>query len=110
VGPDYIAFEASPERDPDGSRLRDVLNAHYTLERVRFHRAVLFHWTAVLSLPVWLVALRPGWLSPEARRLLLVSWALSALLAAASAIRERWWRARLDSKAADIGAELPPVP
>ena len=110
MGPDYIAFEASPERDPDGSRLRDVLNAHYTLERVRFHRAVLFHWLAVLSLPVWLVTLWPGWLSLDARRLLLVSWALSALLAAASAIRERWWRARLDSKAADIGAELPPVP
>ena len=33
MGPDYIAFEASDERDPDGSRLRGVLSAHYALDR-----------------------------------------------------------------------------
>ena len=107
---DFIAFEASAERDPDGAKLRNVLNAHFALERARLHRAVLVHWLAVLSLPVWLAALRPGWPSPELRALLLVSWVLSALLAGASAVREWHWRVRRDAEASDIRAELPPSP
>jgi hypothetical protein len=110
VGPDFIAFEASTERDPDGSRLRDVLNAHFALERARQLRAVLVHWLAAFSLLVWLAAVRPGWPSVETNRGLLAGWALSALAATVAIVREWRWRVRLGSRAADIGAELPRNP
>jgi hypothetical protein len=104
---DFIAFDPSPERDPDGAKLRSVLDAHLSLERAHHLRSVLVHWVAVLALPVWLAALRPGWLPPATGRALLGAWALSALAAAASVLREWRLRVRRDAETADIAADLP---
>ncbi|HEY8211924.1 MAG TPA: hypothetical protein VIG99_30790 [Myxococcaceae bacterium] len=105
--PDFIAFQPTAERDPDGSKLRGVLSAHFTLERARVQRAVLVHWLAALGVLVWLAAARPGWLPAGAHRLLLAGWAVSAAAAAATILREWRWRVRRDAVVAGIRAELP---
>jgi hypothetical protein len=111
VGPrDFIAFDASPGRDPDGARLRGVLEAHFSLERAQHLRRLLVHWVALLALPVWLAALRPGWLPLPTGRALLAGWALSAVAAAVAVVREWRLRVRRDAETADIAAELPQVP
>jgi len=102
-----IVFDPSPERDPDGSKLRSVLDAHFSLERAQHHRSLLVHWVAALALPVWLAALRPGWLAPATGRTLLAAWALSAVAAVAAILREWRLRVRRDVETADIAAGLP---
>lgn len=107
---DFIAFDPSPERDPDGAKLRHVLDAHFSLERAQHHRSLLVHWVAILALPVWLAALRPGWLPPQTDRVLLAAWALSAVAAAVAVVREWRLKVRRDAESADIAAQLPPGP
>ena len=102
-----IAFDPSPERDPDGAKLRSVLDAQFSLERAQHHRAVLVHWVAILALPVWLAALRPGWLAPATGRTVLAAWALCALAAGAAIFREWRLRVRRDAETADILVEPP---
>jgi hypothetical protein len=109
VDPDLLALELSSERDPDGSRLRQALGAHVALQRARASRMVLVHVLAAAGLPVWLMALWPRWASGEARRLVLVLWAWSALMAVVALVRERRWRWRRDAQA-PAGTGIPEKP
>jgi hypothetical protein len=107
VAPELIAIKPSSERDPDGSKLSYVLCAHLALERASLNRSAMVHLMAALSVPVGFVAVWPELLSPEERRLVILSWGLSTVAAVTAKIREWRWRWRRDSQAAEIREDLP---
>jgi hypothetical protein len=105
--PDFIALKGSTVRDPDGSQLREAMTAHFALERARFVRIVWVHCIAALSVPVWLLAFWPQWLSPAGRTLVLVSWAVSVLAAVGARAAEWRWRWIRDRNAASLRVDPP---
>jgi hypothetical protein len=107
---DLIAIRPSEKRDPDGSKLREVLNSHLALERARSSRVVWVHAMAGLSIPVWLACLWPSCLSGTNRRLLLGGWAMVATMVLLRLVAEWRWRLRRDSYAEGLRGDLPPAP
>jgi hypothetical protein len=72
-------------------RLDAILLADAARERARQARDAATMLVAMLGLPLWLSASWPDIFSPRLRLLAATGWALAALVAVASLVRERWW-------------------
>jgi len=87
-------------------RLDAVLLADAARERARAARDVATLLVAMLGLPLWLSASWPDIFSPRLRLLVATGWALAALVAVASLVRERWW-GRIRSRRIEALGPLP---
>jgi hypothetical protein len=87
-------------------RLDAVLLADAARERARAARDAATLLVAVLGLPLWLSASWPDIFSPRLRLLVATGWALAALVAVASLVRERWW-GRIRSRRIEALGPLP---
>ena len=94
VAEDFFVLHRSTEADPDGSKLRSALDAHSSFERARGVRELIAYVVLALSLPVWIAAARPEWLSPDSRRLALTIWLVAAVGLVLTFISERRWHRR----------------
>ena len=94
VAEDFFVLHRSADADPDGSRLRTALDAHFSLERARDLRGLVVYVVLVLSLPVWIAAARPDWLSAISRRLALTTWLVAAVGLVLTFVSERRWHRR----------------
>ena len=102
---DFIVLGASKAHDPDGAKLRGALQAHVALEHARGRRELIGRGLAVSSAPLWLLAVRPAWISSDLRALFLAAWLMLALGLVVACFSEwRWHRARAASAA---GLSLP---
>jgi hypothetical protein len=91
VAESYIVVKPSPERDPDGSKLRAALQAHAALERAEAARILMVYFVALFSVPNGILALWRDALS-GLRGLAFAVWAASVagvILAGASEWRHR---------------------
>ena len=70
---DYIVVTELSRRDPDGSKLRRMLQAQAAMERARLYRARMVHLLAWVSAPLALVAARAG-VAPGLRALAVAAW------------------------------------
>lgn len=96
----FIVVRPSPERDPDGSKLRETLQVQLAIERAHSVRELMVYVVAWLSVPMGLLAFWRG--APGPRNLVLAAWATSlagVLVAGAS----EWKHHRRRS---DLMAEL----
>jgi hypothetical protein len=82
-------FTVDRNRDPDGSKLRGLLEAQFTYQRMRAGRSLCAHLLAILGVAIWVDALWPGILAPEARLLTLFLWGGILLIAVWCAIEEQ---------------------
>lgn len=94
VAEDFFVLHRSAEADPDGSKLRSALDAHFSFERARGVRELVAYVVLAVSLPVWIAAARPEWLSPDSRRLALTVWLVAAVGLVLTFISERRWHRR----------------
>jgi hypothetical protein len=99
-----ISFRPSPERDPDGSKFREVFDCHFAYDRVHAVRELLVNGLAMTSLGTGLMAIRPGILHGDAGRLVVALWITCLAGAAAAAVAE--WR--LHRRRARLVEELSP--
>ena len=92
---DFVILGVSSERDPNGSGLTRVLQAQLNLEHARGIREIAVYLLAGLGVPVWLAAIRPGWLPRDLQTGVLTVWFLCLVgLVAAIAAEWRWRRIR----------------
>ncbi|MGE0820916.1 MAG: hypothetical protein AB7G75_05580 [Candidatus Binatia bacterium] len=82
------------DRDPDDSKLRDLLEAHYTYERISAARSFSVHLLVVVSVLVWLDAAWPSLLPMGMRVFALGLWGMFFCLALWMSIEEWFWRRR----------------
>lgn len=99
---DLVVLEVSPERDPDGARLRAILDAHFELERKQWLRVILVHATILFSVPLWLSLAWPGLVPLGLRNLALLSWAGCAAACVLTLVSEHHWRRELLRGEADL--------
>lgn len=109
VAEDFVVLHRSADTDPDGSKLQNALDAHFSFERARGVRELVVYVVLVLSLPVWIAAARPDWLSPESRRLALTMWLVAAVGLILSFISERRWHRRCVAVIQQRRAARPPT-
>ena len=83
-----------------GERLAGAIDAHLALEEARHERSRRVHLTALLSLPLAVLALWPGLFSEIGRRAVLTFWAFS-VLAAGWALLTEWRLARALERPSD---------
>jgi hypothetical protein len=90
---DLFLLHRSTDVDRDGSKLHGVLAAHLAFERARGVRELIVHGLLALSLPVWIAAARPEWMSADSKRLALAAWLVAAVgLVFAFGSERRWHR------------------
>lgn len=89
---EILSFRASPERDPDGSKLQEVFDCHLAYDRTHAVREVFVHGLALTSLGTGLMALRPGILHGDAGRLVVAFWVTCLAGAAIAGVAE--WKLR----------------
>jgi hypothetical protein len=102
----YVVVRVSPDRDPDGSKLRDTLQAQLALDRALSWRALMLDLLAILSLPLGVALAAAGSPPGRARALLLVAWAAGVAglaIAGASEWKYRRRRAALLNELEELG-------
>ena len=101
---DVLVVGTGREKDPDGRKLRALLQTHFALERAQSFRDLFVYLLAAASLPLaYLVASAPS-IGSTLRHVTLAAWltCLAALsIAALSEARCRW-------RSAALRKELPP--
>jgi hypothetical protein len=91
---DLLVLHRAGDADPDGSKLRGVLSAHLAFERARSLREMIVYGLLAVSLPVWIAAARPEWLSAQLKTLALTAWLVTAIGLALAFVSERRWHHR----------------
>lgn len=81
-------------RDPDGTKLRRLLEVQETYEWKSAARACAVHLLALISIFVWLDASLPSFLPLQIRAFVLTLWSMLFLLALYTAVKEYFWRRR----------------
>jgi hypothetical protein len=102
-GKGIFEFIVDRDRDPDGSKLRALLEAQFAYERMRAGRSFCVHILAILGVAVWSDALWPDLLPTEARLFALFLWGGILLLALWCAIQEQVSLRRLKDHRSDDG-------
>ncbi|MFN7976081.1 MAG: hypothetical protein U0166_27735 [Acidobacteriota bacterium] len=102
-----VVLQRSQERDPDGSRFRGAILAHYAHERLRAVRGALAQVVAFAGLLLGVSSIWPALLPGTLRRAALVFWAAGFLGMIAAWTEERRYRRKRDRYVDDIG--VPPA-
>ena len=100
---DFIYFRPRTERDPDGSKLRELLHAYVACAEIQELRAYLLPFVIVAAVPVWIVACRPASLPGGVRVLALAIWAIGAVAVTVAGILEWWCRRRVSRCLEELG-------
>jgi hypothetical protein len=90
-----IQFSIDKNSDPDRSKLRGILEAQFTYERMVAARSCCVHLLAVTGVVIWLEAIWPDLLSPDIRFFALAVFGGILFLALRVVIEEVVWRVRL---------------
>ena len=88
-------FRFNRSLDPDGSKLRKLLDAQIVYEQLSGFRSLYVHLMAVAALPLWLQAIWPNLFPAEIRFFILALWGGLLALAAWAAIMEYLARRKL---------------
>jgi len=83
-----LEFKFNRKLDPDGSKLRRVLEAQLTYEQLSSFRSFYFHLLAIVAVPVWLELIWPNVLPSEIRLFVVTLWGTLLGLACCAAILE----------------------
>jgi hypothetical protein len=100
----HFGFDWSKRRDPDGTKLGEVLAAHARYDRARTSREVRVRILAGSGVGVWIAAQWPALLPTPLREAVLAAWALVLGAAVAAGIDEVSARRRLERRIAEIDA------
>ncbi len=98
----FSVLHSSAAHDPSGSKLRSVLETHLGVERARGVRELTLALLTVLSVPVWVVAVRPEWMAQGPRTFVLAAWLTSFVGLVAAVISEARWRRRFGAVTAHL--------
>ena len=90
-----LEFTVDRNRDSDGSKLRRVLEAQISCERMVAARSFVAHILAVTGLVIWLGAIWPGQVAPEIRSFAVALFGGNLILVLGIGIEEFVWRVRL---------------
>jgi hypothetical protein len=90
-----LKFTVDKTRDPNGSKLRRLLEAQLSCERMGAARSFLAHLLAVTGAVIWLETIWPNLIRPEIEIFALASFGGFFLLAMGIVIEEVIWRIRL---------------
>jgi hypothetical protein len=101
---DVLIVGAGPTRDPDGSKLRALLQTQFALERAQSFRDLFVYLLALASLPLGYLVARPATRAGNLRPITLAGWltCLAALVVAAL------WEGRCRRRNAALRRHLPP--
>ncbi len=91
--PDLFVVHGS-DRDPDGSRLSEVIAAHACYNRLRGWRHRSVHVLALLGAVVWLGAFWPQLVPPRYEEVAIDTWPLGLAVTFAIGARELYWYRR----------------
>jgi hypothetical protein len=83
-----LQFTFNRKLDPDGSKLRKLLEAQFTYEQLRSFRSFYVHLLAIVAVPVWLDLIWPNLLPSELRLFVVMLWGTLFSLACWAAIQE----------------------
>ena len=101
---DVLIVGTGREKDPDGRKLRALLQTHFALERAQSFRDLFVHLLAAVSFPLAYLTARPSIMGSSLRHITLAGWltCLGGLsIAALSVARCRW-------RSAALRKDLPP--
>lgn len=94
VAEGFTVLHSSAEQRPTVPKLRGVLEAHLGVERARAVRELALAFLTVWSVPVWVAAVRPGWMAQGPCTFVLAAWFTSFVGLVAAGISEARWRRR----------------
>ena len=100
---DFVAVGVSPQRDPDGSKLRTFLQSQIALERAQALRDFLIHLLAAASLPLGFLVVRPVGSVTGFRSVTLAGWLTCTIALGLTAAREWRHRRRCAALMRDLG-------
>jgi hypothetical protein len=89
-----IQIRLDKKCDPDGSKLRTLLEAHSEYEWMKATRSFFMHLLAFASVLLWLGASWPSLLPAQVQAFALVLWESLFCIAAVAGIGERVWHYR----------------
>jgi hypothetical protein len=90
-----VQIKLNRDLDPDGSKLRVLIEAHCTYERMSAARSLSVHLLAMASVIVWLGAGWPSLLPAQVRALALALWGGLFFVAISVGVQEWTWHRRL---------------
>jgi hypothetical protein len=90
---DVLVVGTSPQKDPDGSQLRALLQTHFAIERAQSFRDLFVHLLALASLPLGYLAARPAG-SANLRAVTLAGWLTCLVALFVATLAEVRWRRR----------------
>ncbi|HXU02532.1 MAG TPA: hypothetical protein VN903_16320 [Polyangia bacterium] len=90
---DVLVIGTSRQKDPDGSKLRAVLQSHFALERAQSLRDLFVHLLALASLPLGYLAARPA-SGTTLRAITLSGWLTCLAALSVATLAEVRWRRR----------------
>jgi hypothetical protein len=83
-----LQLNFNKDNDPDGSKLREFLTDQFTYERKRAGRYFCVHLLAILGAVIWVDALWPDLLPPDARVFSLALWGGMSILTVRFVVEE----------------------
>jgi hypothetical protein len=90
-----LEFTVDRNRDPDGSKLRRLLEAQISCERMAAARSLVAHILAITGVVIWLAAIWPDLIPSEVRLFAVAVFGGNLILALGVGIEEIAWRVRL---------------
>jgi len=99
---EVLVVGTSRQRDPDGSKLRDLLQTQFALERAQSLRDLFVHLLAAVSLPLGYLVARPA-SGGSFRSLTLAAWLTCLVGLTISAMREGRTRRRSGALRRELG-------
>ncbi|HMF44574.1 MAG TPA: hypothetical protein VKQ32_28060 [Polyangia bacterium] len=100
----FVVVGVSPQKDPDGRKLRSFLQSQIALERAQALRDLLIHLLAAASLPLgFLVARSADGRSTSFRSVALAGWLACTIALGLTAAREWQHRRRCAALKRDLG-------
>jgi len=105
---DVIVVGTSRQRDPDGSKLRGLLQTQFALERAQLFRDLFVHLLAAASLPLGYLVARPA-SGGGLRAVTLACWLTCLFALSVAAACEGRWRRRTAALRDDLGPPCHPA-
>ena len=101
---DVLVVGTGREKDPDGRKLRALLQTHFALERAQSFRDLFVHLLAAASFPLAYLAAQRASTGASLRALTLAGWLTCLGALSISAI----WEGRCRRRSAALRKQLPP--
>ena len=100
---DVIVVGMSRQKDPDGRKLRGLLQTQFALERAQALRDLFVHLLAAASLPLGYLVARPASARPSLRSVTLAGWLTCLAALAIAVICQARWRRRSAALRDELG-------